>query len=84
MFVDNYFASIAETSIQQIYANYKKESFIAKHVINSLFFRDITLDEILSDMHQLKNTRCSGFDGITLKTIIYAADFIIFPLCHII
>ena len=78
-----YFAEIAINSLNNIYNNLDGDCSTGTESLSSLFFYDITPEEIDDQLSLMQNKSSSGPDGIPIKVLKYISQFIVHPLCYI-
>lgn len=78
-----YYCQIANQLINDTYSNPSQNCTVGEMCNSSLYFYDISPNEILLTLNSMQNKKSSGPDNITIKALKYISRFLIYPLCYI-
>lgn len=78
-----YYTENIEKLLNDTYGNLYGDCTVGTLCNSSLFFYDITPDEISNVLNNMQNKKSTGFDNISIKALKYISRFIIYPLCFI-
>lgn len=78
-----YYSEVVDKLLNDTYDDLSGDCTVGVMCNSSLFFYDITPEEILTTLNDMQNKNSTGFDQIPIKTLKYISRFIIYPLCFI-
>lgn len=78
-----YFTTVAKTTLNNHFPALDYDNSNLKGTLQSIFFEDITVQEIRDVISTMPNKKSSGPDGVPISVVKSCLEIIIEPLCYI-